>query len=157
MNDPKKIKYYKEWGLHLPFIMPEGVIMPFQLVRDIATSTTYSIKFYCINDDNEEIDLGVECPCVLDYFRTRTVGSVDYITYLGVEGRGDCSDCIADNIPAGGYYVVVSDGTNTWYSENIRVLGESEFTGGIAGENYRKWSDSDIDIRTTDGTTLRIY
>lgn len=166
--------FYIEWGLFLPFrfyrgnrnkisensdygkrlniplseflIMPEGVILPFQIIRTSILEYEPEIKFYCL-DTEAEIDVTGDFPFVLDNFVLRTIGAYDYITFLGANP----SDGEID-IPKGGYYAKFTDGFSEWYSENIKILGADEFE---YIDSFRKWSDNDDDLRTT-GEDLRI-
>jgi len=163
--------YYLEHGLHLPFrfyddrnkiseatdygrklsipkseflIMPYGTILPFQVVRAFSAIpiADFTLIFYCINTlDDYDFSAAIN-----KYFRIRSIGSVDYITFLGIN-----PDLETIDLPIGNYYAVWSDGVTTRYSENIQVTSEVEFIG-----TYRAWSDSNTDLRTIDGTNLRI-
>ena len=170
--------YYIEWGLHLPFrfyndrnkiseatdyarqinipkseflIMPYGVILPFQIVREFEVTENYQLTFYFIDDEDTSYDINALYPDTLDYYKIVTRGAVDHISFLGAN-----PDTVTGiTIPTGGYYAVFTDGINTWYSENFMITSQDK-TEELVSETYRKWSNTETDIRTTDGSTLRI-
>lgn len=171
--------YYIEWGLHLPFrfyndrnkiseatdyarqinipkseflIMPYGVILPFQIVREFEATENYQLTFYCIDDIGTSYDINALYPAYLKYYRISARGDVDYISFLGIDPE---KVSIELTIPTGGYYAVFTDGISTWYSENFIVVSEDR-TEELVSETHRKWSNTETDIRTTDGSTLRI-
>lgn len=151
-DDRNKISEASDYArqIHIPrteyLLMPYGTILPFQVLRQLALTKDYQLSFFCL-DTGIEYDVSVEHPDIADYFTTVTRSGIDHISFLGVDPT-----MLEITIPKGGYYAVFTDGISTWYSENIRVTDEDD----VVTETYRKWSDSDTDIRTTDGSTLRI-
>lgn len=165
--------YYIPWGVHLPFrfytdraytsaasdygraivipkteflIFPYGEILPFQVVRfsPLQNSLSPTLTAYCLNGSEED---AVVIPVESGDFEYEETYVGMHIQRLVFVGRTEGID-----LPMGSYYFKFTDGTgnNTWYSENVNVLDIDSDT------IFRKWSNSNIDLRTVDNTDLRI-
>lgn len=83
----------------------KAALLPFEF-RDISIGNVQQFKLIGINED---------CEFLIDTTLIEKVSysGFDYLRYKG--------DAIA-NLPCGKFYAIVSDETNTWYSELIEIL-----------------------------------
>ena len=162
--------YYVPWGVHLPFrfytdraytsaasdygraivippteylIFPYGEVLPFQVVRSepFTSSITPVLTAYCTNDLEDSLVITLDS----NKFELETPYTGMLVQRIVFTGQIENID-----IPMGSYYFKFEDGVNTWYSENVKVLDTDE------DWIFRKWSNSNIDLRTVNNTDLRI-
>lgn len=122
----------------------ECTLPPFQIVRSPAPATSFEITIVCV-DTSEEYVMSAVCPALLADLEVKTIGIYDYITY---PGNNACCDFLFAHALV---YLVVTDGTNTWYSELFYIDSNMEDVDTY----YRLWTPSDS--RTFDGIDLRIW
>ena len=119
-------------------------LLPFQIIRATALSTTTNLSIVNINT-GAETDLTAAVSA--DDWVIETIGEFDYITYLG-NNDIDSGGCLIDECI---YYAKFSDGTYTWYSELFQVV-----QSGFSDTEYRIWSDARGAFREWDDDELRI-
>lgn len=172
MND----SYYRTWGVHLPFrfyerrglinsasdygrqivipkseylIMPFGVLLPFQVARvDPLTAAQFTPTFtvFCVGDIEETDPLVISLDSG-DFLVEPDAELKSYLQRISFYGDEELSS----PIPAGGFFAKFEDGYgNTWYSENFNVLDIDQDI------DFRQYTNSNIDLRTVNGTDLRI-
>jgi len=139
-------------GEIVPLISPNNRILAFQFRRSERNLITFKIHssntkavFKAVSiEDGDEIDL-------LSWFEDKHTmlnlsnEQADYCLYRGTY-------LLDEKLGTGHYYLVISDGLDTWYSEVFHV-----FTCGAQDDgNYRIYGSSD-DIRTYGDDKERIY
>ena len=102
---------------------------PFQVVRYPIPSVSFDMYLVC--SDGSEYDLNDLCINLVNSLTIATVGLYDYITYLGVHTC--CSLPFATKALV---YIRLTDGTNTWYSEEFYIDPAGVDSGDT---NYRLW------------------
>lgn len=123
------------------------VLPPFQVVRATIPSEDIDITLVCV-DSGDEYDINTLCPDVISALAIVQVEDYDTIVY-----KAD-NDCCSLNLGTYGKilaYLVVEDGTNTWYSELFRMDSGLE----DAETYYRDWTPSQH--RSYSPTELRIW
>jgi hypothetical protein len=172
--------YYNTWGIHLPFrfynnralinaasdygrqivipkseylIMPFGVLLPFQITRLMPASPyvfNYTFNVYCVGDvaETDPLSLTLDSGKILiEPESSVPTNGVQRIIFYGDEA-------LAVPIAAGGYFAKIEESfdgtTRTWYSENFNVLDIDQDI------DFRQYTNSNIDLRTVNGTDLRI-
>jgi hypothetical protein len=170
--------YYNTWGIHLPFrfyesralinaasdygrqivipkseylIMPFGVLLPFQVTRSSPLTPSLFIptfSVFCIGDVEETDPLVISLDLakfVLELEVDSVANGIQRISFYGDEE-------LSVPIAAGGYFAKFQDGynDNVWYSENFNVLDIDQDI------DFRQYTNSNIDLRTVNGTDLRI-
>ena len=98
-------------------LCPENTLIDFQIIRDASPDTITDFKIYTENDV-------VHATLDTDLLTIRTVinenNKYDVIIYNKHELE------VAEEMDCGIYYLLVSDGTNTWYSEDFEAINYSE-------------------------------
>lgn len=103
---------------------------PFQIVRTPIPATSFNLYLVCV-ESLSEVDVNSECPDLVNSITLKTVGTLDYITYLGVH-----TCCTLPYTRKTLVYIRLEDGTNEWYSE----LFWMDPTGVSSGDtDYRLW------------------
>ena len=165
--------YYTTRGLHLPFrfytdraytsgasdygrsviippteylIFPYGEILPFQVTRIFPLVDGIAnpiLTAYCINGEEEDAVIIPTTSADYDVEPHIEGMSIQRIAFLGLTEGVD--------LPMGSYYFKFDDSLgNVYYSENVTVL---DIGSDII---FRKWSNSNIDLRIVDDNILRI-
>lgn len=117
---------------------------PFQVLRVASPLDTIYVTLVCL-DDETEVVLNSVCPALTSSIVIKTIGAVDYISYLAVH------DCCNLPFTQALVYIRLEDGVNTWYSEPFWVYGDLE----DAATYYRDWSPAEP--RTFDNIDLRTW
>lgn len=167
--------YYNTWGIHLPFrfynnralinaasdygrqivipkseylIMPYGELLPFQVSRiPSETSLSHTFTVFCIGDVEETDPLVITLNS--DHFLLEPYADITSDGVQRIVFYGDIE--LSSPIPAGGFFAKFEDGNgNAWYSENFNVLDIDQDI------DFRQYTNSNIDLRTVNGTDLRI-
>lgn len=115
-------------------------LLPWQFRRPPSVATITSIKLTCYNEENEYEILADIPSGDLSY---ATTSGWDYISYHGAQD-------LLDTLPCGNYYLVITDGTDTWYSEVFKVTDAIDDS-----DNYRITRDGVY--REHDDDELRVY
>ena len=132
-----KINCYGDYT-SFKLLTPKNRLLPFQLRREMNVNYLTSVLLYSV-DGTYIDDL---FPYIEGDISYATVSGKDYITYFGTSSALD--------LTCGYYYLVATDGTNTWYSEVFCVENFMD----IHTDDYRAVSATDN--RAVDNTDLRI-
>lgn len=100
------------YGEIYPLYSPCDRLLPFQLQRKHRTSSTWNAKLYDM--EGTEIDITTYLPNGTG-FNVVSGTQTDTIVYCPLVGWSYI-------IPQGRYYVRLTDGVNTWYSEVFTVI-----------------------------------
>jgi hypothetical protein len=134
---------------HREYLIMYKMFLPFQIVRPYdAGAITHTIGLRCLDGS----DAGSNLPADLTWMN-------DITDSLKVEVNGEDFDFISYipsttyDIPAGIYYMWLSDGTSTWYSEIFQMLDdadlarEKDFCIPAFWTDYTHTSESDDDMQ----------
>jgi hypothetical protein len=121
----------------LELICPQNRLLPWQIRRTVRPNYLTSIKLVCAEDD-ASVEILAEIDS--DEISYRTAGGFDFITYLAAQDLLSMLDC-------GYYYLQVTDGVETWYSEIFNV---QDFVDDTL-DDYLLYGVTDLEY-ITDGT-----
>ena len=112
-------------------------LLPFQFRRAPSVDLITSIKVVCYNEATET-EILPDIPTGQMHYATTS--GWDYITYFGSEDLDEVLD-------AGDFYLEITDGENTWYSEVFHVVCDVLDDDGYRisrDGNVREWSDDEL-------------
>ena len=114
-------------------------LLPFQFRRAPSVDLITSIKVVCYNEATET-EILPDIPAGQMHYVTTS--GWDYITYFG-------SDDLDEVLDAGDFYLKLSDGTDTWYSEVFHVICDDldDDSYRITRRNtYREFDDDELRV-----------
>lgn len=109
----------RKWWVYdrvYPLFTPANFILPFQIMRTHRAGTTIS-SFVIYKRDGTlvgDYTSAVSQQVTIKKFESR---GYDVIVFTGIEA-------VFESFPIGQYYAVLSDGTDTWYSEVYTAVGD---------------------------------
>jgi len=143
--DKTKQNYRRRWCYDdictFKLFAPKDRLLPFQIKRTTRIDTITEMNLVCYNDNGTETDLLalLPTPTTLDI---ETAGGYDWILYYATRDLTSLIEC-------GDYYIEITDGIQTWYSEIFHV-GDFLSGGKTAASYGVVGADQQIAINNND-------
>lgn len=120
-------------------LCPKNSLLPFQIKRLRSPLNITSVKLVSVNglEDGSEMEIFSNIPVSeLDVF---SFTDEDRVVYYGQED-------LTNDLPLGDYYLKITDGSQTWYTEVFRVLdfNRDEFLDNCVLTRLEYWSTCDV-------------
>lgn len=102
------------FGQVFPLVTPEKKVLPFQIIRDTRVNTVSAVNMYKL-DGTLVANITVSMNnSGLSIVRYESLG-YDVILYHGLQ-------LLSESTPEGQYYLTLTDGVDTWYSEVYTIV-----------------------------------